>query len=435
MLFAVEFDDAMRRLRLPLLHAVRILCTNRFVGIARQRARTQDGVFGGSSKHGWWPATARRFSTAEGQLPFSPDMLSIVERGMLAIEHRHSRLNQALSESAACPDEIIRLSKELSKLEDLMACITSLKNTRKEIEGLKMLIEESAEDEDMKQAAAEELRSVSNLETEDLQRMLLLMLPKDEADSRGCILEVRAGTGGDEASLFASDIFRMYERYAQKKLWSFEVLSITQTNSKGYKEASASITGDGVYGKLKFESGVHRVQRVPVTEKSGRVHTSAASVAVLPQADEVDVQMRNEDLRIDTYRAGGAGGQHANTTSSAVRVTHLPTGIVIAIQDERSQHMNRAKSLKLLRAKLFERERMQQAMARSTLRLEQIGSGDRSERIRTYNFPQGRVTDHRVNITQHSIVQIMQGEGLDGFIDALTMKQEIAALASLKATS
>lgn len=298
-----------------------------------------------------------------------------------------------------------------------------------------MLIEESAEDEDMKQAAAEELRSVSNLETEDLQRMLLLMLPKDEADSRGCILEVRAGTGGDEASLFASDIFRMYERYAQKKLWSFEVLSITQTNSKGYKEASASITGDGVYGKLKFESGVHRVQRVPVTEKSGRVHTSAASVAVLPQADEVDVQMRNEDLRIDTYRAGGAGGQHANTTSSAVRVTHLPTGIVIAIQDERSQHMNRAKSLKLLRAKLFERERMQQAMARSTLRLEQIGSGDRSERIRTYNFPQGRVTDHRVNITQHSIVQIMQGEGLDGFIDALTMKQEIAALASLKATS
>ncbi|KAG0565270.1 hypothetical protein M758_8G172700 [Ceratodon purpureus] len=316
-----------------------------------------------------------------------------------------------------------------------MACIASLKMKRKEMEGLKALIDESAEDEEMRQAAAEELRSVSRLESEDLQRMLSLMLPKDEADSRGCILEVRAGTGGEEASLFALDIFRMYERFAQKKSWNFEVLSITQTDSKGCKEASASITGDGVYGKLKFESGVHRVQRVPVTEKSGRVHTSAASVAVLPQADEVDVQMRNEDLRIDTYRAGGAGGQHANTTSSAVRVTHLPTGIVIAIQDERSQHMNRAKALKLLRAKLFERERIQQAMARSSLRLEQIGSGDRSERIRTYNFPQGRVTDHRINITQHSIDQIIQGEGLDGFIDALTMKQEIAALASLKAAS
>jgi len=374
----------------------------------------------------------RHFSTSEGQLPISQDLLKIMERKMVAIEGRYAYLNQLLAQPAAAPDELMRFGKELSRLEDSIRCIAALREKRKEMEGLKNLVDDAAEDDEMRQMAADDLQMASREETEGLQHILSLMLPSDDADTRGCILEVRAGTGGEEASLFAMDVFRMYERFAQKNSWNFEILDITESEMRGYKEASASITGDGVYGKLKFESGVHRVQRVPVTEKSGRVHTSAASVAVLPQADEVDVNLRNEDIRLDTYRSGGAGGQHANTTSSAVRITHLPTGIVIAIQDERSQHQNKAKALKILRAKLYERERSRQAAMRSELRQEQIGSGDRSERIRTYNYPQGRVTDHRVGITQHSIENIMQGEGLDHFIDALISKQEEEALASLK---
>eukprot|EP00252_Welwitschia_mirabilis_P023416 TRINITY_DN6604_c0_g1_i3.p1 TRINITY_DN6604_c0_g1~~TRINITY_DN6604_c0_g1_i3.p1 ORF type:complete len:228 (+),score=37.01 TRINITY_DN6604_c0_g1_i3:675-1358(+) len=222
----------------------------------------------------------------------------------------------------------------------------------------------------------------------------------------------------------------MYERYALKQRWKFEILDVAESGPRGYKEASAAVSGPGIYGKLKFESGVHRVQRVPITEKSGRIHTSAASVAILPQADEVDVRLRNEDLRIDTFRSGGAGGQHVNTTNSAVRITHLPTGIVVSIQDERSQHSNKAKALKILCAKLYERERQRLHANRSKLRSEQIGSGDRSERVRTYNFPQGRVTDHRVGITHYSIEDIMQGETLDVFFDALILKQEMDAIAS-----
>lgn len=226
----------------------------------------------------------------------------------------------------------------------------------------------------------------------------------------------------------------MYERYSQKKGWKFEVVDITESDLRGYKEASAAISGIGVYGKLKFESGVHRVQRVPVTEKSGRVHTSAVSVAILPQANEVDVQLRNEDLRIDTYRSGGSGGQHANTTNSAVRITHIPSGMVVSIQDERSQHMNKAKALKVLCARLYELERSRMHLDRSKLRSEQIGSGDRSERIRTYNFPQGRVTDHRVGITYHAIDDMLQGEILDAFIDALLLQQEMDAIASFSSS-
>lgn len=222
----------------------------------------------------------------------------------------------------------------------------------------------------------------------------------------------------------------MYERYSTKKRWKFDVVEITESDLKGYKEASAAISGADVYGKLKFESGIHRVQRVPVTEKSGRVHTSAVSVAILPQADEVDVQLRHEDLRIDTYRSGGSGGQHANTTNSAVRITHIPSGITVSIQDERSQHMNKAKALKVLCARLYEMERSRIQTSRSKLRSEQIGSGDRSERIRTYNFPQGRVTDHRVGITHYSINDVMQGESLDIFVDALLLQQEMDAIAS-----
>lgn len=226
----------------------------------------------------------------------------------------------------------------------------------------------------------------------------------------------------------------MYERYSQKKGWKFEVVYITESDLRGFKEAIGLISGAGVYGKLKFESGIHRVQRVPVTEKSGRIHTSAVTVAILPQADEVDVQLRSEDLRIDTYRSGGSGGQHANTTNSAVRITHIPSGLTVAIQDERSQHMNKAKALKILCAKLYEVERYKTQMNRSKLRAEQIGSGDRSERIRTYNFPQGRVTDHRVGITHHSINEVLQGESLDIFIDALLLQQEMDSIADFSAS-
>ncbi|KAL0927342.1 hypothetical protein M5K25_001505 [Dendrobium thyrsiflorum] len=302
-----------------------------------------------------------------------------------------------------------------------------------EITSLESLMSDCPEDKDMREMASEELAEAFEEEKRLFHSLLKLLLPKDEADERDCILEVRAGTGGEEASLFAMDIFKMYEKYSQKKGWRFEIIDIMETDLKGYKEASGTVSGCGAYGKLKFESGIHRVQRVPVTEKSGRVHTSAVSVAILPQADEVDVQVRNEDLRVDTYRSGGSGGQSVNTTNSAVRITHIPTGIAVAIQDERSQHMNKAKALKVLRARLYEIERSRLHMNRSKLRSEQIGSGDRSERIRTYNFPQGRVTDHRVGITHHAIEDIMEGESLDVFIDALLLQEEMDAIATFSA--
>uniref|UniRef100_A0A0A0KPV3 Peptide chain release factor domain-containing protein n=2 Tax=Cucumis sativus TaxID=3659 RepID=A0A0A0KPV3_CUCSA len=316
-----------------------------------------------------------------------------------------------------------------------MNLITELRSKQKEINGLRTLMEESSEDRDMFDMATEELEQAVEEEKRLQQFLLKSLLPRDDADERDSILEVRAGTGGDEASLFAMDIFKMYERYAQKKGWKFEVVDITESDLKGYKEAIAAISGAGVYGRLKFESGIHRVQRVPVTEKAGRVHTSAISVAILPQADEVDVELKNEDLRIDTFRSGGSGGQHANTTNSAVRVIHVPTGLTVTIQDERSQHMNKAKALKLICAKLYEMERRRIQSSRSKLRSEQIGSGDRSERIRTYNFPQGRVTDHRVGITDHSIEEVMQGENLDIFVDALLLQQEMDAIASFTSSS
>lgn len=311
-----------------------------------------------------------------------------------------------------------------------MELIKELRTKKEEIVGLKSLISDSLEDKDMHQMAAEELAEAVE-EEKRLQHLLLkCLLPKDDADERDCVLEVRAGTGGEEASLFAMNIFRMYERYSQNKGWKFDVVHIMESDLKGYKEASGTISGAGAYGKLKFESGIHRVQRVPVTEKAGRVHTSAVSVAILPQADEVDVQLRNEDLKIDTYRSGGCGGQSVNTTNSAVRITHIPTGVTVAIQDERSQHSNKAKALKVLRARLYEMERSRLQTSRSKLRAEQIGSGDRSERIRTYNFPQGRVTDHRVGITHHSIEDVMEGESLDVFVDALLLQEEMDAIAS-----
>ncbi|CAA6662174.1 unnamed protein product [Spirodela intermedia] len=312
-----------------------------------------------------------------------------------------------------------------------MELIRDLRAKQKEIDGLKSLLVECPEDKDMQHMATEEM-SAAREEEKRLQLLLLKsLLPKDDADEKDCILEVRAGTGGEEASLFAMDIFKMYEKFSQKKGWQFDVVEIMVSDLKGYKEASAAISGPGAYGLLKFESGVHRVQRVPVTEKSGRIHTSAVSVAILPQASAVDVQVRNEDLKIDTYRSGGSGGQHANTTNSAVRITHLPSGLTVSIQDERSQHMNKSKALKVLYARLYELERSRQHASAPSF----IGSGDRSERIRTYNFPQGRVTDHRVGITVHSIAEVLEGESLEALINALLLQEEMDAIASFTSGS
>ncbi|KAK3022677.1 hypothetical protein RJ639_047593 [Escallonia herrerae] len=386
----------------------------------------------------------------------SIDLIKIMDQRLLAIEKRSAFLQGILDQPEAPPEEYSRANKELRKLSSTITLINKLRIKQEEIGSLKSLMAECQEDNDMQDMATEELGQAME-EEKRLQTVLLMsLMPRDDADERGCILEVRAGTGGEEASLFAMDVFKMYERYSLKKGWKFEVVELAESDLKGFKEASAAITGAGVYGKLKFESGIHRVQRVPVTEKSGRVHTSAVSVAILPQADEVDVQLRNEDLRIDTYRSGGSGGQHANTTNSAVRITHIPTGMTVAIQDERSQHMvviltlatslfalllfivfvlkNKAKALKVLCARLYEVERSRVHMNRSKLRSDQIGSGDRSERIRTYNFPQGRVTDHRVGITYHSINDVMQGETLDAFVDALLLQQEMDAIASFSST-
>lgn len=280
---------------------------------------------------------------------------------------------------------------------------------------------------------AQEERAAAVAQLPEQERSLLLsLLPRDAVDDRGIILEVRAGTGGDEACLFAGDLFRMYERYSALHGWKFEVLENSPSDLGGVKMASAAVSGSGVFRRLKFESGVHRVQRVPATETSGRVHTSAASVAVLPQAEDVDVEIRDDEIRIDVYRAGGAGGQHVNTTNSAVRITHLPTGLSVAIQDERSQHKNKAKALKVLRARLYDAERRRSSAAQSSARREQIGSGDRSERVRTYNFPQGRVTDHRVGVTEHGMAAVLGGEKLDSFIEALMVQHQADLLASLE---
>ncbi|MDF2965612.1 MAG: prfA [Rickettsiaceae bacterium] len=322
----------------------------------------------------------------------------------------------------------IKASKEFSDLEPIVEKINLYKKAKNDLKDLKELLEIEA-DKEIRSLAEQEMISLEELIPKLEYDVKVALLPKDEADEKNAIIEIRAGTGGEEAALFASVLFKMYQRYSEVKGWKFEILSLSDTGIGGYKEASALISGKGVFSRLKFESGVHRVQRVPETESSGRIHTSAATVAVLPEAEEVDVKIEEKDLRIDTYRSSGAGGQHVNTTDSAVRITHIPTGLVVTQQDERSQQKNRAKAMKILMSRLYEAEREKKDLERSASRKGQVGSGDRSERIRTYNFPQGRVTDHRINLTLYKIEEVVNGGDLDDFIDSLISQDEANKLA------
>ncbi len=326
-------------------------------------------------------------------------------------------------------DVYVRLASEYSELEPVVAAIRNYGRTVSEIGDLKQMLKDRDTEQEMRVLAEFELAELEERLEELEAQMQLMLLPKDAADEKSAILEIRAGTGGSEAALFAGDLFRMYERYAGSHGWRVEVVSASEGEAGGYKEIIATITGRGVFARLKFESGVHRVQRVPETESGGRIHTSAATVAVLPEAEEIDVEIRNEDIRIDTMRASGAGGQHVNTTDSAVRITHLPTGVVVT-QSEKSQHQNRARAMQLLRARLFDMERQKADSERSAERKSQVGSGDRSERIRTYNFPQGRVTDHRINLTLYKLDRMMEGE-IDEVVDALVADFQAGQLASL----
>lgn len=338
---------------------------------------------------------------------------------LVSILERHDYIRDKLNNSADLEQkEITKLSKEFSDLENLAAQIKDLFAKQLELKE-SMELASSANDKEIREMAEEEVPILKKSIEESEYNIKVLLLPKDIDDEKDAIIEIRAGTGGDEAGLFAGNLFRMYEMYAATRGWKFEVLEFSESGIGAIKEASASVSGKGAYARLKYESGVHRVQRVPETEASGRIHTSAATVAVLPEAEDVDIQIEEKDLQIDTYRASGAGGQHVNKTDSAVRITHIPTGTVVAMQDERSQHKNRAKAMKVLRAKIYEKERERLDASRSETRKTQVGSGDRSERIRTYNFPQGRVSDHRINFTLYKLDKVLDGIALDEVIDKL----------------
>ncbi len=347
------------------------------------------------------------------------------------LKSKFDHLNEKLLNSQNLDNkEIIQINKDLSKLEPIITLSNVIKNLNKEIKDYKEILENES-DEDLRDLAKQELPIFEkDLETKN-RELLIALLPRDEADDKNVILEIRAGTGGDEAALFAGDLYRMYERYSSLKNWKFQPMEKSETGLKGIKEAIIEIKGDGVFKFLKNESGVHRVQRIPETESGGRIHTSAATVAVLPEAEDVDLDIKDTDLRIDVYRSGGAGGQSVNTTDSAVRITHLPTNIVVTQQDERSQHKNKAKALKILRSRLYELERIKKQEEESSNRKNQVGSGDRSERIRTYNFPQGRVSDHRINLTLYKLDQFLTGEALDEMISALSASEQADKLSQL----
>ncbi|MBV9977592.1 MAG: peptide chain release factor 1 [Hyphomicrobiales bacterium] len=345
-----------------------------------------------------------------------------------AILARHAALVFRLAENPPTA-ETIELSRELSQLQPIVAAIENLRLTEDQLAGTEAMLAESGIDPEMRELAVAERAELTSRLDEARRDIRVMLLPKDEADEKGAILEVRAGTGGDEAALFAGALFRMYARYAASKGWTFEALSQTEGSVGGVKEAIAEVRGRGAYARLRFESGVHRVQRVPETEASGRIHTSAATVAVLPEAEDLDMALDDSELRIDTMRASGAGGQHVNKTESAIRVTHIPTGIVVFVQDERSQHRNRTKALAILRARLYDLERTRREGERAASRRSQVGSGDRSERIRTYNFPQARVTDHRIGLTLYKLGEVLEGGALDDLIDALVTERQAALLA------
>ena len=345
---------------------------------------------------------------------------------------KHSILEKELSSGKVDKKLFAEKSKEYSDINEIVDTAKKYIDFEKHKNELEKIIEDQQSDDELKKMAETELSDLKSQHEKDEKKLKLFLLPKDEADKKNAIIEIRAGTGGLEASLFASDLFKMYEKVSHKKKWSLELISISRSDAGGLKEVIASIKGSNIYSTLKYESGVHRVQRVPDTETQGRVHTSAATVAVLPEAEEVDLKINDFDLRIDVFRAGGPGGQSVNTTDSAVRITHIPTGISVSQQDEKSQHKNKAKGMKILRARLYELERSRIDQERSKDRKTKIGTGDRSERIRTYNFPQGRVTDHRINLTLHKLEEFLEGEAFDEMIESLTLQAQEESLSNLK---
>ena len=345
---------------------------------------------------------------------------------------KHSSLEKDLSSGSIDKKLFAEKSKEYSDVNEVIEHAKNYISFKKEERELEKILEDNSADVELKKMAELELSNLKIQHEQNEKKLKLFLLPKDEADKKNAIIEIRAGTGGLEASLFASDLFKMYEKVSNKKKWSLEMISISRSDAGGLKEVIASIKGTNIYSTLKYESGVHRVQRVPDTETQGRVHTSAATVAVLPEAEEVDLKINDADLRIDVFRAGGPGGQSVNTTDSAVRITHLPSGLSVSQQDEKSQHKNKAKGMKILRARLYELERSRIDQERSQDRKTKIGSGDRSERIRTYNFPQGRVTDHRINLTLHKLEEFLEGEAFDEMIESLTLQAQEESLKNLK---
>lgn len=343
------------------------------------------------------------------------------------IANRFSELEARMASGQLEGEAFVQASRDYSELEPVAKAAAEVSAMREEIDGLTEMLA----DPEMKAMAEEELDALKKRLPDAEHALAVAMLPRDEADKRPAMLEIRAGTGGDEAALFAGDLFRMYAKFASEQGWRVEPVSMNASDAGGFKEIVANVTGAGVFAKLKWESGVHRVQRVPVTESGGRIHTSAATVAVLPEPTEVDVQINDNDLKIDIYRASGAGGQHVNTTDSAVRITHLPTGLVVIQQDQRSQHKNRDKAMQVLRARLYEKMRAEAQGEEAEARRAMVGSGDRSERIRTYNFPQGRVTDHRIGLTLHKLPEVLEGAALGELVDALTAEDEAKRLAAL----